>query len=98
MPSVHVKPPLIAECPVNLECRLVSVTDVGDHDLFIGEVLLEHVNEESVDENGQLLIDKLDPIVMMRCGFCPVGERLQPSIKWPRCGHRTIVNAQITPS
>lgn len=84
MPSVHVKPPLIAECPVNLECRLVSVTEVGDHDLFIGEVLLEHVNEESVDENGQLLIDKLDPIVMMRWGFCRLGERLQSSIKWPR--------------
>lgn len=83
-PAVYVKPPLIAECPVNIECRLVNLLEVGDHDLFIGEVLLEHLDEEMLDENDQLIPEKLDPIVMMRWGFCRIGERLTPTIKWPR--------------
>jgi flavin reductase (DIM6/NTAB) family NADH-FMN oxidoreductase RutF len=53
LPSKYVKPPIIAECPVNLECRVVAFHHVGDHDLFIGEVLLEHVDEEKVNSNGE---------------------------------------------
>ena len=49
LPSKYVKPPIIAECPVNLECRVVGFHHVGDHDLFIGEVLLEHVDEDKVN-------------------------------------------------
>ena len=33
-----VKPPLIQECPMNIECKLVNVIPTGDHDLFIGRV------------------------------------------------------------
>lgn len=83
-PAVHVRPPLIEECPINIECRLVQVVEVGDHDLFIGEVLVEHVNEELIDDNDQLRVELLDPIVMMRWGFCRVGERITPTVKWPR--------------
>jgi flavin reductase (DIM6/NTAB) family NADH-FMN oxidoreductase RutF len=53
LPSKYVKPPIIAECPVNLECRVVAFHHVGDHDLFIGEVLLEHVDEVKVNSNGE---------------------------------------------
>ncbi|MBI3923110.1 MAG: flavin reductase family protein [Armatimonadetes bacterium] len=77
----QVEPPLIGECPINLECRLVNIVEVGDHDLFIGEVLVEHVEESLFDEQGQLALEKLDPIVMMRWGFCRVGERIIPDIK-----------------
>ena len=41
-----------AERPVNLECRVVGFHHVGDHDLFIGEVLLEHVDEDKVNSKG----------------------------------------------
>ena len=53
LPSKLVKPPIIAECPVNLECKLVGFHHVGDHDLFIGEVLLEHVDADKVKANGE---------------------------------------------
>ncbi len=50
LPAQKVKPPLIAECPVNLECRLLEDPEpVGDHDLFKGEVLVEHVDADLVD-------------------------------------------------
>lgn len=37
-----VKAPLIKECPVNVECRVVETLDTGDHTVFVGEVVAVH--------------------------------------------------------
>jgi flavin reductase (DIM6/NTAB) family NADH-FMN oxidoreductase RutF len=76
LPSKFVKPPIIAECPVNLECKLVEFHHVGDHDLFIGEVLLEHVDADKVKANGERDESKLDPIVWLGRGFYKIGEKI----------------------
>lgn len=39
----QVAAPLIEECPVNLECRLLQVLPLGSHELFLGEVLETHL-------------------------------------------------------
>jgi len=46
-PASKVAPPLVEGCLTNLECRLVSHHDVGDHFLFVGEVVVAHVSEGS---------------------------------------------------
>lgn len=51
-----VKPPLIKECPINTECRVVSELDAGDHTLFVGEVVASHVSTIK----GKLLFDMGD--------------------------------------
>ena len=38
VPARTVKPPLIEECLVNIECRVIAVQDVGDHRVFFGAV------------------------------------------------------------
>jgi len=43
-PANSVSAPLINECPINLECELISVTPVGSHDLYLGRVIETHVN------------------------------------------------------
>jgi len=43
--GVKVKAPLIKECPVSIECKVVKEIEVGDHVWFIGEVLAAHVRE-----------------------------------------------------
>jgi flavin reductase (DIM6/NTAB) family NADH-FMN oxidoreductase RutF len=48
LPALHVAPPLVAECPLNLECRVISDQPVGDHRLILGEVLAEHVDADKV--------------------------------------------------
>jgi flavin reductase (DIM6/NTAB) family NADH-FMN oxidoreductase RutF len=42
----HVKPPLIAEAVVNMECRVVGELTTGDHTIFVGEILAAYVSEE----------------------------------------------------
>lgn len=37
--SKKVRPPTVDECTVAFECRLAQVHEVGDHTLFVGEVV-----------------------------------------------------------
>lgn len=45
-PASKVKPPLIEECLVNLECKLVGQLDTGDHSIFVGEIVETWVSNE----------------------------------------------------
>ena len=45
-PAERVKPPLISECPVNLECVLRKRIPLGVHHLFLGEVVSVHVDQK----------------------------------------------------
>ena len=65
LPAAVVKPPLIAECPVNVECRVIGMEEVGDHDLFKGEVVAAHVDEDLLDEGGRICLDRLDVVCFM---------------------------------
>ena len=77
LPATQVEPPLIAECPVNIECRLLFVQTIGDHDLFAGEVLAHHVDPEVLGENGKLDAAKLSTIVLAGGHFYGLGEHLR---------------------
>lgn len=65
VPASKVKAPLIAECPVNLECKVKQVISLGSHDAFIAEVLAVHYNEEVLDDTGRPVLEKIKPY-----GYC----------------------------
>jgi flavin reductase (DIM6/NTAB) family NADH-FMN oxidoreductase RutF len=44
-----VRPPLLADCLINLECCLESETDAGDHIMILGRVLAVHLNDSVPD-------------------------------------------------
>ncbi len=52
VPASEVRPPLIAECPINVECVVRHELSLGSHDLFIGEVVAVHADESALDEAG----------------------------------------------
>lgn len=47
-----VKAPLIAESPVNIECKVKDIVRLGSHDMFMAEITAVHVDEKYVDDNG----------------------------------------------
>ena len=61
VPAVNVKPPLINECPVNIECRVKQVLQMGSHDVFIADVLAVHYDENVLDESGRPDLDRIRP-------------------------------------
>lgn len=55
--------PMIEECPLNLECRLVQSIDYGSKwDVVIGEIVETYVSEECLT-NGKPDLLKIDPIL-----------------------------------
>jgi flavin reductase (DIM6/NTAB) family NADH-FMN oxidoreductase RutF len=62
-PSERIKPPIIKECPVNIECFVKNRIQLGSHHLFLGEVVGVHIDEEILDEKGRIDFDKVTPFV-----------------------------------
>lgn len=58
-----VKAPLIAESPVNIECRVTQSIALGSHEMFLATVEAVTVDEAYMDENNAFCLRKADPIV-----------------------------------
>jgi flavin reductase (DIM6/NTAB) family NADH-FMN oxidoreductase RutF len=64
-PSTKIASPIIAECPMNFECKLYREIDFGSLYLFLGEVVETHVEESVLDARGRIITEKLDPLVFL---------------------------------
>ena len=53
-----VKPPLIRESPVNIECRVTQVLELGSHDMFLAKVTAVCVDESLLDAKGRLDLNR----------------------------------------
>ena len=69
MESIKVKPPRVLESPVSYECKVNDViflgNDGGAGNLIICEVLMIHINEEFLNENGDIDPLKLNLVARM---------------------------------
>jgi len=70
--------PMIAECPVNLECRTIQHLDINGMDVFIAEVVQSYIDEECI-KDGKPDIHEIDPIIYtMKDNYHRIGERMAP--------------------
>jgi flavin reductase (DIM6/NTAB) family NADH-FMN oxidoreductase RutF len=76
VPASRIRTPLISECPVNIECRLLEIQTIGDHDLFTGEAVIVHVDEDKIAEDGNPDVKALDSLVYMRGEYWTIGEQI----------------------
>ena len=60
--ATKVLAPIIKSSPVNLECKVSKVLELGSHDMFIAEVVACQVDDSLVDSEGKLNLDKADLI------------------------------------
>lgn len=68
--------PLIAESPVNLECRVRKIEELGSHHMFIADVVGVDVNENLLDEKGRLDLAKANPIIYSHGEYYDLGKFL----------------------
>jgi len=67
---------MIKECPVNIECRLKDITSLGSHDVFIGQVLKVHVDNDILSEDGSIDYTKAAPLVYTQGSYREVGKEI----------------------
>lgn len=71
-----VKAPLIAESPVNLECKVTEVKHLGTHNMFMAEVVCVHADEKYMDEQNRFHLEMADPIVYSHGTYMTTGEKI----------------------
>ena len=72
----RVKAPMIAESPVNLECKVTEVIPLGSHDMFLAEVVAVHADEKYMDEKGKFHLEQAEPIVYSHGAYLETGKLL----------------------
>ncbi len=64
-PAQELQVPLLAESPLNLECRLSQEIEIGDYRLLLGEILQVHAVESAFAEEDQIDTRSFDPLVYL---------------------------------
>lgn len=72
----YVNAPLIAESPVNIECKVVKKETPGSHHIFLAEVKAVHVDDAYMDQKGRFALEKTDPIVYVHGQYYSLGKLL----------------------
>ena len=81
-----VKAPLVKESPINMECKLLQVVEVGPAEpgggfLVIGEIVLFHIKDELL-ENGRIDTGLLKPVGRLAgTEYTTLGKRFSLSRK-----------------
>ena len=75
-PSQKIKAPGIAESPVNLECKVKDIIELGSHDMFIAEVVNTVVDEKYLDEKGKFDLSKAGLITYSHGEYYALGKYL----------------------
>lgn len=92
LPSRQVKPPRIAQSPINLECKLVEDVTIGMNRILFGEVLHFHLHEQIIDsERMHILWRNLDLLGRMPGGggiYC----RTNDPMVIPRLTYEQVVS------
>lgn len=52
IPADTVRCPMIAESPVNIECQVTEINELGSHHMFLAKVTAIHVDDAYIDEKG----------------------------------------------
>lgn len=89
--------PVIAESPVNIECKVTEVKELGSHHMFLASVEAVQVDESLVDVRGRLDLARAGLTAYSHGEYFELGQRLgtfgysvrkKPAGKKPASGKR----------
>jgi len=70
-----IKAPLIAESPVNIECVVTEIKELGSHDMFLAEIVAVHGDSQYLDaETGAFDLAKAEPIAYAHGKYYTLGD------------------------
>ena len=74
--SKVVSAPTIAECPLSLECRVIERVPSGTHDVFVAEIVNVSVDDEILDAQGRICLDRAGLLAYCHGEYFALGEKL----------------------
>ena len=67
--------PLIEESPVNIECRVTEMKELGSHHMFLAEVLAVDVDEAYLDKNGKFQLNETGLLAYSHGEYFTLGKK-----------------------
>lgn len=74
--AFHVAAPIIEECPVNIECRVTEIKELGSHHMFLAEVLSVDVDDKYMNENGKFELNKSNLLAYSHGEYYTLGKMI----------------------
>lgn len=71
-----VNAPGIMESPVNIECRVVEIKELGSHHMFIAEVVSVNIDDKYMDKTGKFNLNKAGLVSYSHGEYFELGEKL----------------------
>ena len=69
--------PVIKESPVNIECRVVKVEELGSHHMFIADVVNVQADDRYLSgETGKFELADAEPLVYLHGGYFELGKKI----------------------
>lgn len=74
--SNKVKAPGIAESPVNIECEVVEIKELGSHHMFIAKVVSVTIDDEYMNENGKFELNSAGLVSYSHGEYFELGKKI----------------------
>lgn len=68
--------PIIEECPVNIECKVTEVKELGSHDMFMAMVTAVNISDEYMNRNGKFELNKTGLLAYSHGEYLNLGKSL----------------------
>ena len=77
VPGQIVRAPLIDQSPLNIECRVRQIIELGSHDMFMADVVAVDADESIIDQStGTFHLNHAHPIAYSHGKYYSLGEKL----------------------
>ncbi|MDE6313681.1 MAG: flavin reductase family protein [Lachnospiraceae bacterium] len=76
IPGSQVSAPMIAESPVNIECKVKQILELGSHHMFVAEVSAVHVDDIYLNDKNKFELFKAKPMVYSHGEYYGIGKLL----------------------
>lgn len=76
-PASKVAAPLIAQCPLALECRVDQIISLGSHDMFLSDIVAVDVEETLIDASGKLHLERAELAAFAHGAYYTLGKRVE---------------------
>ena len=75
--ALKVSAPLIKESPVNIECVVTQIIELGSHDMFLAKIVAVNAEERFLDKNtGAFDLRQTEPIAYLHGNYYGLGEKV----------------------
>lgn len=74
--ATQIKCPMIEQSPVNIECKVKKIEELGSHDMFIAEILAVNVDDKYIDEKGRFDMEACNLVAYSHGQYYELGKNI----------------------